>query len=165
VAVIGVGGLGHIALQFCRAWGCEVTAVTGSLAKAEEARQLGAHAVVSLAALAVHGGRFDLMINTSNQPQDWGVVIGSLGRLGRLHLLGAVLEPVTVNAFDLIVTRRLITGSPTSSPASLRQMVEFCARHGIAPMVERLPMAQINTAIERLRKGDVRYRFVLDGPA
>jgi uncharacterized zinc-type alcohol dehydrogenase-like protein len=165
VAVIGVGGLGHIALQFCRAWGCEVTAVTGSLAKAEEARQLGAHAVVSLADLADHGGRFDLIINTSNQPQDWGVVIGSLGRLGRLHLLGAVLEPVTVNAFDLIVTRRLITGSPTSSPASLRKMVEFCARHGIAPMVERLPMAQINTAIERLRKGDVRYRFVLDGPA
>ncbi|MFM7513032.1 MAG: NAD(P)-dependent alcohol dehydrogenase [Cyanobium sp.] len=165
VAVIGVGGLGHIALQFCRAWGCEVTAVTGNPAKAEEARQLGAHAVVSLADLADHGGRFDLIINTSNQPLDWGVVIGALARLGRLHLLGAVLEPLTVNAFDLIVTRRLITGSPTSSPASLRRMVEFCARHGIAPMVERLPMAEINTAIERLRRGDVRYRFVLDGPA
>jgi uncharacterized zinc-type alcohol dehydrogenase-like protein len=165
VAVIGVGGLGHIALQFCRAWGCEVTAVTGNPAKAEEARQLGAHAVVSLADLADHGGRFDLIINTSNQPLDWGVVIGSLGRLGRLHLLGAVLEPLTVNAFDLIVTRRLITGSPTSSPASLRKMVEFCARHSIAPMVERLPMAQISTAIARLRQGDVRYRFVLDGPA
>jgi uncharacterized zinc-type alcohol dehydrogenase-like protein len=165
VAVIGVGGLGHIALQFCRAWGCEVTAVTGSLAKAEEARQLGAHDVLSLADLADHGGRFDLIINTTNQPLDWGVVIGSLGRLGRLHLLGAVLEPLTVNAFDLIVTRRLITGSPTSSPASLRKMVEFCARHTITPMVERLPMAEMNEAIARLRKGDVRYRFVLDGPA
>ncbi|MFN6337507.1 MAG: NAD(P)-dependent alcohol dehydrogenase [Cyanobacteriota bacterium] len=165
VAVIGVGGLGHLALRFCRAWGCEVTAVTSSPAKAEEARQLGAHDVVPLADLADHGGRFDLLINTSNQPLDWGVVIGSLGRLGRLHLLGAVLEPLTVNAFDLIVTRRLITGSPTSSPASLRKMVEFCARHKIVPTVERLPMAEINTAIERLRKGDVRYRFVLDGPA
>ena len=72
---------------------------------------------------------------------------------------------MTVNAFDLIVSRRAITGSPTSSPASLRKMVEFCARHAIQPMVERLPMARINEAIERLQRGDVRYRFVLDGPA
>lgn len=100
-----------------------------------------------------------------NQPLNWGVVIGALARLGRLHLLGAVLEPLSVNAFDLIMTRRLITGSPTSSPASLRKMVAFCARHGIQPMVERLPMAEINTAVDRLRRGDVRYRFVLDGPA
>ncbi|MFM7235502.1 MAG: NAD(P)-dependent alcohol dehydrogenase [Cyanobium sp.] len=165
VAVIGVGGLGHIALQFCRAWGCEVTAVTSSPAKAEQARQLGAHEVVTLPDLASCAGRFDLIINTVNQPLNWGVVIGALARLGRLHLLGAVLEPLSVNAFDLIVTRRLITGSPTSSPASLRKMVAFCARHGIQPIVERLPMAEINTAVDRLRRGDVRYRFVLDGPA
>ena len=165
VAVIGVGGLGHMALQFCRAWGCEVTALTTNPAKAEEARALGAHRVVPLAELAGEAGRFDLIINTANQPLDWSVVIAALAPLGRLHQLGAVLEPMTVNAFDLIVSRRAITGSPTSSPASLLKMVEFCARHGIKPMVEHLPMTRINEAIERLHKGDVRYRFVLDGPA
>lgn len=165
VAVVGVGGLGHMALQFCRAWGCEVTALTTNPAKAEEAKALGAHRVVPLAELANEAGRFDLIINTANQPLDWAAVIAALAPLGRLHQLGAVLEPMTVNAFDLIVSRRAITGSPTSSPASLLKMVEFCSRHGIQPMVEHLPMAQINEAIERLHKGDVRYRFVLDGPA
>jgi uncharacterized zinc-type alcohol dehydrogenase-like protein len=165
VAVVGVGGLGHMALQFCRAWGCEVTALTTSPAKAEEARRLGAHRVVPLAELGGESGRFDLIINTANQPLDWPVVIASLAPLGRLHQVGAVLEPLTISAFDLIVSRRSITGSPTSSPASLLKMVEFCSRHGIAPQVEHLPMAEVNQAIERLRRGDVRYRFVLDGPA
>jgi len=72
-----------------------------------------------------------------------------------------VTEPIPIQAFALISGRRQITGSPTSSPASLRKMMEFCARHQIAPMVETLPMAEINTAIDRLRRGDVRYRFVL----
>lgn len=165
VAVIGVGGLGHLALQFCRAWGCEVVALTTSRAKAEEAKRLGAHEVVALADLASQAGRFDLIINTVNQPLDWPAVVGALAPLGRLHLLGAVLEPIPISAFDLITTRRAITGSPTSSPASLRKMVDFCARHGIQPVVEHLPMAEINEAIRRLRLGDVRFRFVLDGPA
>ena len=165
VAVIGLGGLGHLALQFCRAWGCEVVALTTSPAKAQEARRLGAHAVVPLAELASQAARFDLIINTANQPLDWTAVVGALAPMGRLHLLGAVLEPIPISAFDLIVTRRAITGSPTSSPASLRRMVEFCARHGIAPVVEHLPMERINEAIERLRRGDVRFRFVLDAPA
>ena len=165
VAVIGVGGLGHMALQFCRAWGCEVVALTTTMGKAAEAKRLGAHAVVALADLSSHAGRFDLIINTVNQPLDWPVVVGALAPLGRLHLLGALLEPIPLNAFDLITTRRAITGSPLSSPASLRKMVDFCARHGIQPQVEHLPMAQINEAIRRLRLGDVRFRFVLDGPA
>ena len=165
VAVIGLGGLGHMALQFCRAWGCEVVALTTSPAKAAEAKRLGAHEVVALGDLPSQAGRFDLIINTVNQPLDWSAVVGALAPLGRLHLLGAVLEPIPINAFDLIVTRRTITGSPLSSPSSLRKMVDFCARHGIQPMVEHLPMAQINEAIDRLRQGDVRFRFVLDGPA
>jgi uncharacterized zinc-type alcohol dehydrogenase-like protein len=165
VAVIGVGGLGHLALQFCRAWGCEVVAVTTSPSKAAEARRLGAHEVVTPAELPRHGGRFDLIINTVNQPLDWPAVVAALAPLGTLHLLGAVLEPIPLQAFDLIITRRTVTGSPTSSPATLRRMVEFCARHNIQPMVEHLPMAEINGAIERLRQGDVRFRFVLDGPA
>lgn len=165
VAVVGVGGLGHLALQFCRAWGCEVVALTTTPAKAAEAKRLGAHEVVALADLPSQAGRFDLIINTVNQPLDWPAVVAALAPLGRLHLLGALLEPIPVNAFDLIMTRRVITGSPTSSPASLRKMVEFCARHQIQPQVEHLPMAEANGAIRRLRQGDVRFRFVLDGPA
>jgi len=165
VAVIGVGGLGHMALQFCRAWGCEVVALTTSLSKAEEAKRLGAHEVLALAELPRQAGRFDLIINTVNQPLDWPAVVGALAPLGRLHLLGALLEPIPLQAFDLIMTRRAVSGSPLSSPASLRKMVTFCARHGIQPMVEHLPMAQVNEAIRRLRLGDVRFRFVLDGPA
>jgi len=162
VAVIGIGGLGHMALQFARAWGCEVTALTTNLSKAEEARRFGAHHVEALERLAHLPGRFDLVINTVNHPLQWGDVMASLAPRGRLHQLGAVLDPIQVGAFDLIMGRRSITGSPTSSPASLLKMVDFCVRHNIRPEVEHLPMDRINDAIARLRQGDVRYRFVLD---
>lgn len=165
VAVVGIGGLGHMALQFCRAWGCEVTALTTNLSKADEARGFGAHEVVALDQLPQQSGRFDLIINTVNAPLDWPAVMGALAPLGRLHQLGAVLEPLSIPAFSLIAARRSVTGSPTSSPASLLKMVEFCARHQIVPQVERLPMDRINEAIDRLRRGEVRYRFVLDAPA
>ena len=165
VAVIGIGGLGHMALQFARAWGCEVKALTTTLAKAEEAKRFGAHqvvALVNLANLANLAGRFNLVFNTMNHSLDWGAVMASLAPRGRLHQLGAVLEPIQVGAFDLIMARRSITGSPSSSPASLQKMLESCVRHNIRPVVEHLPMDRVNDAIERLRLGDVRYRFVLD---
>jgi uncharacterized zinc-type alcohol dehydrogenase-like protein len=162
VAVIGIGGLGHMALQFGRAWGCEVTAITTNLSKAEEAKRFGAHQVQALERLPDLAGRFDLVINTVNHALDWSAVMASLAPRGRLHQLGAVLDPIQIGAFDLIMARRSITGSPTSSPASLLKMVDFCVRHDIRPRVERLPMDRINEAIDRLRRGDVRYRFVLD---
>ena len=165
VAVVGIGGLGHIALQFAKAWGCEVTALTTDLTKAHEARGFGAHNVMLLKELPAMGGRFDLVINTANQPLDWSAVMGSLAPRGRLHQLGAVLEPIQVSAFDLISFRRSIMGSPTSSPVSLRKMMEFCVRHDIKPQVKHLPFDQVNHAIERLHRGDVRYRFLLDQTA
>jgi uncharacterized zinc-type alcohol dehydrogenase-like protein len=165
VAVIGIGGLGHMALQFARAWGCEVTALTTTAAKAEEARGFGAHRVKMLVDLAQEPSRYDLIINTSNHDLDWDTVVGALAPRGRLHQLGVPTSPIPLQAFPFISGRRQFTGSPASSPASLLKMVAFCARHGIAPQVEHLPMAEVNTAIERLRRGDVRYRFVLDGPA
>jgi uncharacterized zinc-type alcohol dehydrogenase-like protein len=88
--------------------------------------------------------------------------MAALAPRGRLHQLGAVLDPIQIGAFELIRGRRSIIGSATSSPASLMKMVEFCVRHNISPEVEHLPMERINEAVERLRKGDVRYRFVLD---
>jgi uncharacterized zinc-type alcohol dehydrogenase-like protein len=162
VAVIGIGGLEHMALQFAKAWGCEVTALTTNLSKAEEAKRFGAHQVQLLESLPDLAGRFDLVINTVNADLDWGAVMASLAPRGRLHQLGVVLNPIQVDANDLITARRSITGSPTSAPASLLKMVDFCVRHDIRPQVERLPMDRINEAIERLRRGDVRYRFVLD---
>ena len=162
VAVIGIGGLGHIALQFARAWGCEVTAITTNLSKTEEAKRFGAHQVESIDQLSNLAGKFDLIINTVNHSLDWAAVMASLAPLGRLHQLGAVIEPIQVGAFDLIMARRSITGSPTSSPASLLKMVDFCVRHNIRPQVEHLPINRVNEAVERLQTGDVRYRFVLD---
>ncbi len=102
VAVVGIGGLGHMALQFARAWGCEVTALTTDLTKAREARGFGAHNVMHLDELPALAGRFDLVINTVNQSLDWSAVMGSLAPRGRLHQLGAVLQPIQVGAFDLI---------------------------------------------------------------
>ena len=165
VAVIGIGGLGHIALQFAYAWGCEVTALTTDCTKVQEAKGFGAHNVRLLEELPALAGSFDLVINTVNHSLDWSAVMGSLAPRGRLHQLGAVLEPIEVSAFDLISFRRSITGSPTSSPGSLRKMMEFCVRHDIKPQVEHLPFDQVNQAIERLHRGDVRYRFVLDQAA
>ena len=162
VAVIGIGGLGHMALQFANAWGCEVTALTTDCTKVQEAKGFGAHNVRLLKELPALAGSFDLVINTVNHSLDWSAVMGSLAPRGRLHQLGAVLEPIEVSAFDLISFRRSITGSPTSSPGSLRKMMEFCVRHDIKPQVEHLPFDQVNQAIERLHRGDVRYRFVLD---
>jgi uncharacterized zinc-type alcohol dehydrogenase-like protein len=154
--------LGHIALQFARAWGCEVTAITTNLSKTEEAKRFGAHQVESIDQLSNLAGKFDLIINTVNHSLDWAAVMASLAPLGRLHQLGAVIEPIQVGAFDLIMARRSITGSPTSSPASLLKMVDFCVRHNIRPQVEHLPINRVNEAVERLQRGDVRYRFVLD---
>ena len=164
VGVVGIGGLGHMALRFAKAWGCEVTAFTSSPDKADEARSLGAHRVVSsrnkdeISAIA---GQLDLVIVTANAPLDWDAIIATLGPKGRLHLVGAVLEPIPVQAFSLILGQKEISGSPTGSPTAIARMLDFCARHGIEPVVEMFPMSQVNEALDRLREGKVRYRAVL----
>jgi len=106
VAVIGIGGLGHMALQFARAWGCEVTALTTNLSKAQEANRLGAHHVEALDQLGTLAGRFNMVINTVNHTLQWGDVMAYLAPRDRLHQLGAVLDPIQVGAFDLIMGRR-----------------------------------------------------------
>ena len=163
--VVGIGGLGHLALQFLNAWGCEVTAFTSSESKHEEAIRLGAHrAVVSTdaKALAKEAGKFDFILVTANVTLPWGAYLGALAPNGRLHFVGAVLEPVPVPAFALISGQKSVSGSPLGSPATTSQMLEFCARHEIAPEVERFPMSKINDAFEHLHAGKARYRIVLD---
>lgn len=164
-AVIGIGGLGHLAIQFLRAWGCEVTAFTSSDGKATEARELGAHHVINSrdpAAIEAAAGRFDLIISTVNVALDWNAYATALRPRGRLHFVGAVLEPLSVGLFPLLLGERSISSSPVGPPATIARMLAFAARHGIAPVVEHFPMSRVNEAIDRLRSGEARYRVVLD---
>lgn len=164
VGVIGIGGLGHMALQFLNAWGCEVTAFTSSPEKQQEAMDLGAHHTLDSRdsdALAAAAGRFDLILSTVNVTLDWSAYINTLKAKGRLHLVGAVLEPIAVGAMSLIMAQRSISGSPVGSPAVISEMLEFAARHNIKPQVEFFDMADVNQAIEHLHHGSPRYRVVL----
>ncbi|HXG29440.1 MAG TPA: NAD(P)-dependent alcohol dehydrogenase [Nevskiales bacterium] len=165
VGVVGIGGLGHMALMFLRAWGCEVTAFTSSEAKHAEALKLGAHHTVSStdkAGLKKLARSLDFILVTSNVTLEWGAYIGALAPHGRLHVVGAVLEPIPVSTFGLMGGQRSLSSSPTGSPLRTLQMLEFCARHRIAPVVEHFPMARANEAMARLREGKARYRIVLD---
>lgn len=165
VGVIGIGGLGHLALQFLNAWGCEVTAFTSTGAKAEEAKKFGAHRIVdsrSKDALKAEAGRYDFILSTVAVPLDWKRYIAALAPKGRLHTVGAVSEPLEIPAFSLIGGQKSVSGSPVGSPAVMAQMLEFCARHGINPQVEYMPMSQIDDAFQRLRDGKPRYRIVLE---
>lgn len=167
VAVIGIGGLGHLALAFLNAWGCRVTAFTSSPAKQEEALQLGAHDTLDSrdpAALKQAAGRFDLILSTVNVDLDWNAYLETLRPKGRLHFLGATLEPIKIGVFSLIGAQRDISGSPVGSPATIAQMLEFAVRHGIEPVVETFPFEEVNAAIEHLKSGRARYRVVLQHP-
>lgn len=165
VGVIGIGGLGHMALQFANKWGCEVHAFTTSDSKEAEARQLGAHHVHNTRnpdALKKIAGSLDLIISTINVPIDVPGLLGALNTHGRLHVVGAVLEPMPVPAMGLIFGQKSIAGSPTGSPSALDKMLEFSARHGIAPVTEHFPMSKVNEAFDHLRSGKARYRIVLE---
>ena len=164
VGVIGIGGLGHLALQFLNKWGCEVTAFTSSESKADEARKLGAHHVVSThdqADLKKLAGSFNFILVTANVPLDWDSYIAALAPDGRLHFVGAVLEPIPVAAFSLIGGRKSVSGSPLGSPATVATMLDFCARHRIAPVTETFAMDDVNAALDHLRSGKARHRVVL----
>ena len=165
VGIVGIGGLGHMAVKFADAYGCDVTAFTSSESKFEEARRFGARHVVSSrdsAAVNRLAGTIDLLIVTVNVPLDWNALIGALAPNGRMHLVGVVPEPIPVAVFPLIVGQRSISGSPTGSPVDIATMLDYAARHGVAPQTEHFPMSRINDAFERLEAGKARYRIVLD---
>lgn len=163
--VVGIGGLGHMAVKFLKAWGCEVTAFTSSAAKFEEAKKMGAHRAISSkdeTALKAAAASLDFLIVTVNVPMNWSALIQTLRPQGRLHVVGAVLEPIPINAFDLIMAQRSVSGSPTGSPDQIATMLEFAARHQAIPQVEHFPMSKVNEAIKHLHDGKARYRIVLD---
>ncbi|MGH8108177.1 MAG: NADPH-dependent aldehyde reductase Ahr [Arenimonas sp.] len=165
VGVIGIGGLGHMALKFCKAWGCEVTAFTSSDSKMEEARAFGAHHVVSTGdskAIAKLAGTLDLIIDTVNATLDWDGLLNALAPNGRLHVVGAVPEPIPVPVFTLLMGQKSISGSPTGSRGAIDSMLNFAARHQVTPQTEHFPMSKVNEALHHLRDGKARYRIVLD---
>ena len=165
VGVIGIGGLGHLALQFADCWGCEVTAFTSDLSKTEELKKLGADFVVNSrdsAEIAKLKGKFDLILSTVNVSLDWAKYLEALAPKGHLHLVGATIEPVPVVSFQLIANQKSVSGTATGSPNVVAKMLEFCARHNIEAVTENYKMSNINEAFEHLESGKARYRVVLE---
>ncbi|WP_306251421.1 NAD(P)-dependent alcohol dehydrogenase [Parvularcula sp. IMCC14364] len=164
VGVIGIGGLGHLALQFLRAWGCETWAFTTSPDKSEELKKLGAHHVADTrddAGLKALRGKFDAIISTVNVSLPWGRYIAALAPEGKFISVGAITEPMDLPPQALISGQKSIGGSDIGPPARVARMLNFCARHGIAPQVETFPMDEVNEAIAHLESGKARYRVVL----
>ncbi len=164
VGVIGIGGLGHMALQFLNKWGCEVYAFTSSDSKQAEAARLGAHKAINSKdpeQLKKISGSLDFVLSTVNVGMEWGAYLQTLSPKGKLHFVGASLAPLGVSPMELIMGQKSLSGSPLGSPATTAQMLEFCARHSIAPVTESFPMSQVNEAFDHLRAGKARYRIVL----
>lgn len=164
VAIIGIGGLGHLAVQFLRAWGCEVWAFTSSEAKKAEALALGAHHTADSRdpeALKALSGKFDLVLSTVNVKLKWNQYVDTLAPKGKLHFVGATLEPLDLSVFSLMAGQRSVSSSPVGSPLALRSMLSFAKRHRIEPKVEHFSFDQVNEALARLESGQAHYRIVL----
>ncbi|QMU70989.1 NAD(P)-dependent alcohol dehydrogenase [Streptacidiphilus sp. P02-A3a] len=165
VAVVGLGGLGHIGVKIADALGAEVTVLSRSLGKREDALRLGAdhyRSTTDPATFTELDGRFDLIVNTVSANLDVDAYLGLLKLDGTLVYLGAPEYPASVNVFSLINGRRNIAGSMIGGIAETQEMLDFCARHGIGADIEVIAADRINEAYDRVVASDVRYRFVID---
>jgi uncharacterized zinc-type alcohol dehydrogenase-like protein len=164
VGVIGIGGLGHLGIQFAKAFGADVTAFSTSKDKEEQAKELGAHHFVNTrdtGALKKVAGSFDLLLSTVGADQDWGAYVGALRPKGVLCIVGAPPSPLSLQAFPLIGGQKAVSGSPTGSPRDLYEMLDVAARHNIKAVTERFAMAKANDAVAKVKKNQIRYRAVL----
>jgi uncharacterized zinc-type alcohol dehydrogenase-like protein len=164
VGVIGIGGLGHIGIQFAKAFGAEVTAFSTSKDKEAEAKSLGAHHFVNTrdtGALKKVAGSFDFLLSTVSADQDWQGLVNALRPKGTLCIVGASPSPIALQAFSLIGGQKAVSGSPTGSPRDLFEMLDVAARHNVKAITEKFAMAKANEAITKVKKSQVRYRAVL----
>lgn len=164
VGIIGIGGLGHLALQFARVFGAEVTAFSTSPAKEAEAKALGAHHFCNTReskAMKALAASFDLILSTVHADQDWPAFLAALRPRGLLCLVGAPQRPLQIPAAMLVLPAKTITGSNTGSPLEIAEMLDVAARHNVKTQTERFPMARVNEAVAKVRKGAIRYRAVL----
>ncbi|MEI8395684.1 MAG: NAD(P)-dependent alcohol dehydrogenase [Rhodospirillaceae bacterium] len=165
VGVIGLGGLGHMAVKFARAFGADVVLFTTSPGKTADALRLGAHEVVisrNSDEMNRHAGSFDFILDTVSAQHDLNTYLALLKRDGTLCLVGAPEQPLPVAAFSLIFGHHRLAGSLIGGIEETRRMLEFCAEHRITSDIELIPMSRINEAHERILKSDVKYRFVID---
>jgi uncharacterized zinc-type alcohol dehydrogenase-like protein len=165
VGVVGLGGLGHMAVKFANAFGARVVVLTTSPGKGEDAIRLGARDVVvsrNAAEMQKHVGSFDFILDTVSAVHDLNPYLDLLKRDGTLTMVGAPETPIPVGIFSLLFGRRQLAGSIIGGVRETQEMLDFCAEHGITADVEVIPIQKINEAYERLIKGDVKYRFVVD---
>ena len=165
VAVVGLGGLGHMAVKLAAAMGAEVTVLSTSRSKEQDARRLGAHGFESTkedGTFKKLRGRFDLIVDTISAPHDYNKYLGTLRVKGTMVVVGAPPAPTPVAAFALIGGNKRLAGSAIGGIAETQEMLDFCAQHKLVSDIEVIPVQKINEAYERMLKGDVRYRFVID---
>jgi uncharacterized zinc-type alcohol dehydrogenase-like protein len=163
-AVIGVGGLGHLAVQYLAHFGCEVTAISSTHAKDEEARALGAtHFIATKGTdeLQKAANRFDFILSTASAGIPWPDAVNALRPGGQLAVAGGPEALIQIPALLLIGKEKTVSGARTGSPSDTAQMLEFSARHGIKPMINQFPMKDVNAALDFLKSGKARYRVVL----
>jgi uncharacterized zinc-type alcohol dehydrogenase-like protein len=164
VGVIGIGGLGHLALQFARAFGCEVTAFSSTPEKEAEAKSFGAHHYITStdgSQLEKAVNSLDFIINTVDRDLDWATFVNVLRPNGKLCFVGAPANPICVPAFPLVTGQRSVCGSVVGGRADMQEMLEFAARCGIRPKTESVPMSRVNEAIQKVRDNKARYRMVV----
>ena len=165
VGVVGLGGLGHMALKFAKAFGAHVVQFTTSSGKIADAKRLGADEVVlstDATAMAAHAGSFDFMLDTVSGEHDYMQYLNLLKRDGTMTLLGVPERPAMLHPFPLIMGRRSLAGSLIGGIAETQEMLDFCGTHNITADVEVIAMPEINAGYERMLKNDVKYRFVID---
>jgi uncharacterized zinc-type alcohol dehydrogenase-like protein len=165
VAIIGLGGLGHMGVKIAHAMGAEVTVLSQSLKKQEDGKRLGAdhfYATSDDDTFKKLQGSFDLIINTVSMDIDWNKYLNLLKVDGAMVLLGVPAKPVPVGAFSLIMGRRSLAGSLIGGIKETQEMLDFCGKHTITSDIEKIAIDKVNDAYERVLKSDVRYRFVID---
>ena len=165
VGVIGIGGLGHLALQYARAMGCEVTAFSTTLEKEAEAREFGADHFVNTrdeAQVKAMRNKLDYILCTVNVQLDWRAYLRMLRPFGTFCMVGAIPGDLAISSGHLVGGERVVTGSSIGNRSAMREMLEFSARHNIVAQTEVMPMSEVNAALNRVRNNEARYRIVLE---